>query len=593
MRRFGLFVLACFVVVISTASPARAQEADEEIYGYDIHAAIQDDGTVDVVETIAYDFGRTPHHGILRVIPTRYEYDSTHERVTPLSDISVTSDTAPAQFTLEGDTIKIGDPNQVIMGGHTYEIRYTLDGALNPFDDHDELYWNAIGPDWNVPISDVTASISAPVAIDRALCFTGPVGSTLPCETTSMDGATVRFSESTIDPHEPVTLVAALPPGSVTATGPILEEIWSAADAFSTDGPNLAASGALLGLVVGATGFVTWKVGRDRRAIGSAVDAAFGDDAAGDERVPLRGGYDGPVQVEPPDGLRPGQIGTLIDERANPLDVTATIVDLAVRGFLRIEEIPKEGWFGKPDWRLVKLRDADGLLRYEEILLNSLFKGGDVIELSELKDTFAKQLRKVQQALYEDAIDQGWFRHSPEKTRAQWVAIGIGVLVLGVAMTAAAAALTTFGLLPIPIVVGGILLIALSGRMPHRTPKGTGALVRTLGFKQFIDDSEKDRARFAEQQHLFTEYLPYAVVFGATERWAKAFAGLDGELPDQSSWYVSSHPFTFMAFSSSMDGFATTAAGTIASTPSSSGTSGFGGGGFSGGGVGGGGGGSW
>ena len=74
--------------------------------------------------------------------------------------------------------------------------------------------------------------------------------------------------------------------------------------------------------------------------------------------------------------------------------------------------------------------------------------------------------------------------------------------------------------------------------MPRRTARATATLRRVLGFKRFIDESEKDRARFAEQQHLFTEYLPYAVVFGATEKWARAFAGLDGQLPDQSGWYV-------------------------------------------------------
>ena len=58
---------------------------------------------------------------------------------------------------------------------------------------------------------------------------------------------------------------------------------------------------------------------------------------------------------------------------ANPLDVTATIVDLAVRGYLRIDEIAKQGWFGKPDWTLVKLKDDDKLKRYEALLFNSLF----------------------------------------------------------------------------------------------------------------------------------------------------------------------------------------------------------------------------
>jgi uncharacterized membrane protein len=227
------------------------------------------------------------------------------------------------------------------------------------------------------------------------------------------------------------------------------------------------------------------------------------------------------------------------------------------------------------------------------MLLKGLFKSGTEVELSDLKNTFAARLKKVQRALYDDAVQRKWFSGNPEHVRALWIGIGIGVLLAGIGLTVAAAAFTTLGLVPIPVAVGGLLLILLSGRMPHRTSKGTGTLVRTLGFKRFIDESERDRARFAEQQHLFTEYLPYAIVFGATEKWAKAFAGLDGELPDQSSWYVSNNAFTFVAFSSAMDGFATTSAGTIASTPSGSGTSGFGGGGFSGGGGGGGGGGSW
>ena len=72
----------------------------------------------------------------------------------------------------------------------------------------------------------------------------------------------------------------------------------------------------------------------------------------------------------------PGQVGTLIDEQANPLDVTATIVDLAVRGYLKITEIPKEGWFGKPDWQLQQLKDTEGLMPYEAELLTGIFKDG-------------------------------------------------------------------------------------------------------------------------------------------------------------------------------------------------------------------------
>ena len=122
------------------------------------------------------------------------------------------------------------------------------------------------------------------------------------------------------------------------------------------------------------------------------------------------------------------------------------------------------------------------------------------------------------------------------------------------------AATTHAGLLGIPLVAGGVVLLMGAKRMPRRTAKGTGTLRRVQGFRRFIEESEKERAQFAEKQHLFSEYLPYAIVFGATEKWAKAFAGIDGRLPD-TGWYTGPNYFTVGSFSDSMDGFATTTVG--------------------------------
>ncbi|HEX4904174.1 MAG TPA: DUF2207 domain-containing protein [Acidimicrobiales bacterium] len=599
MSRAALVVVA-LALVLGNPSPAHAQAGGERIEAFAFDVVIADDGTLRVTETIQYDFGSAERHGIFRDIPTRLTYDDRYDRVYRLRDVVVSSETAPDGLAQEGGSggttrLRIGDADKVVTGRHTYRITYTLDGALNAFDDHVELYWNAIGSSWEVPIDDVTVSVTAPVDVVQTACFAGAEGSSLPCDERTAEGRRAGFTHAHLEPFQALSFVVSIPPGSVTATGPILEERWSAQRAFAVTPATVGTSLTLLVLVLAGVGALVWRVGRDRRVVGSAIDVAFADaTAGGHERVPLLGGNETPVEYEPPDKLRPGQIGTLVDERANPLDVTATIVDLAVRGYLRIEEIPKDGWFGKPDWRLVRLEKRDDeLLDYERMLLDGLFETGDEVELSDLKNRFAARLKKVQAALYEDAVHRKWFTGSPEATRTHWILIGLAVLIAGVALTVVTAMFTRLGIVPLPIVVGGILLLALSGRMPHRTPAGTGVLVRTLGFKRFIDESEKDRARFAEQQHLFTEYLPYAIVFGATERWARAFAGLDGELPDQSSWYVSNNAFTFMTFNSAMDGFATTSAGTIASTPSGSGTSGFGGGGFSGGGGGGGGGGSW
>jgi hypothetical protein len=603
--RFLLVALVCSFVftfgvgfAVTFAAPASAQSGTEKIDHYVFDAVVEDDGDLVVTERITYDFGTVEHHGIFRDIPTRLRYDGKYDRVYPLRDVEVSSPDAPDDVSREdgggGTTrLRIGDPDRTITGVHEYTIRYRLEGALNPFPEHIELYWNAIGAQWEVPIDDAVATVRTPTGIQEVTCFAGPEHSTTTCDSGTFEGRDARFTQARLAPFEALTFVVSLPPNSVTATGPILKERWTPDRAFSRTAGPLTATGVLLGVVLGALVTVMWRVGRDRRAIGGVVDAAFAEAGATEERVPLFGRDETPVEYEPPEKLRPGQLGTLIDERANPLDVTATIVDLGVRGYLRIEEIEKAHWWSKVDWRFVKLREGDDLLHYERLLFDGIFAAGDEVELSDLKNKFAARLQKVEKALYDDSIERGWFAGRPDRVRAIWLAAGIGTAVAGIGLTVLLAARTHWGLVPLPLIVGGLLLAALSGRMPHRTPKGTGVLMRTLGFKRFIDESERDRAQFAEKQHLFTEYLPYAVVFGATEKWAKAFAGLDGELPDQSSWYVSNHPFTFTSFSHSMDGFATTSAGTIASTPSGSGTSGFGGGGSSGGGGGGGGGGSW
>jgi uncharacterized membrane protein len=129
--------------------------------------------------------------------------------------------------------------------------------------------------------------------------------------------------------------------------------------------------------------------------------------------------------------------------------------------------------------------------------------------------------------------------------------------------------------------------------MPSRTAKGTAITRRVNGFRRVIETAEEHTAKWAEQENVFTRFLPYAIVFGVTDRWARAFEVL-GEAPgDDMSWYVSTRPFVYAEFAESLDSFAVTTSGVIASTPSGSGGSGLGGGGFSGGGGGGGGGGSW
>ncbi|MGH2529362.1 MAG: DUF2207 domain-containing protein [Actinomycetota bacterium] len=598
-----LRVVLAFVAVVATplvAFAAAAAQSPERILRYAVEITIEQDASIVVSETIDYDFGSSERHGIFRDVPTRLRYDDTYDRIYQLEVLSVSgSPGTPVQYVTEdaggGKTrIRIGDPDRTITGEHTYVIGYRMKGAMNGFSDHDELFWNAIGSDWPVPIDRATASVTAPGPIEGIACYAGPFGSNLACERSAAAGQVATFGQRSLDAHQAFTVVAGLPKGVVAEPKPILEERRTLRRAFSTSPPVLGALAVLLLAVVAGFGRLAWRTGRDRRFAGSQVDVLMGaPEGTPEQAVPaFEGDASGPVEFAPPDGVRPGQIGTLIDEVSNPLDVTATVIDLAVRKYLVIQEIPKKGWFGKPDWKLTKLKDPDrDLLEYERGLLDGLFEDGDEVKLSSLRRRFVSRLHDVQAALYRDAVAKGWFSARPDQVRQRWVAIGVGVLAAGIGLEFAAMAWTRLAVLPLAVILGGLLLMAGAKRMPRRTAKGTGMVRRVRGFRTVIETAETNLARFAERENLFIRYLPYAIVFGLTEKWARAFEVL-GESPPDTSWYVSQSAFAYGRFSEAMDGFTVTSTGTIASTPSSSGGSGFGGG-SSGGGGGGGGGGSW
>ncbi len=612
MRALRLLAVASLTagVVLVGAGTASAGTS-EGIRNYEIEMTIKKSGVLKVRETIDYDFGdfAVNKHGIFRKIPVRFDFAKKEDtdRVYEVDVVSVEgSEGTPDQFTTseyrEGSVgyleLKIGDPDTTVEGEHTYEIVYRVTGALNGFEDHDELYWNAVGDEWGVIIDRATATVDAPAGITQVACFTGAYGSTLPCERASSDGSTAGFAETDLFPFNAMTVVVAIPKGIVPTPKPILEERWTVGRAFELTPVSGGVAGGLLLFGVGGYVLAFQRFGRDRRFQGSAVDQAFGTAEGPDEATPLIAGHtETPVEFVPPDNLRPGQIGTLVDFHANPLDVTATIVDLAVRKYLVIEEVPTESKWLKNDWKLTKLKDADDKLKdYEQTLLNGLFQGReDTVELSDLKYKFANRMGKVQKALDDDAKAQGWFVRDPSKACVSVGCLGMVIELVGIAVTVLLAAFTSYGLVGLPIILLGLVVMFSGVWAPARSAKGSAVLRRVNGFRRFIEESEQPRAEFAEKKNLFSEYLPYAIVFGAVDKWAKTFEALAGEPPDTSYWYRSNAPFQYMAFSSAMNGFTTTTAGTLTSSPpSTSGSSGFSsGGGFSGGGGGGGGGGSW
>jgi hypothetical protein len=556
---------------------------------------IRPDGTVVVSEAIAVDFRDLSRHGIFRDVARQQEFDAKNNRRYDIRLSAVTAADGRRHEVKELDEgdlrrFRIGDPDKTISGRQTYRIDYSIGGALNAFPDHDEFYWNATGT-WPVRMAATSITVRGPGgAIDRADCFQGPAGSPQKCTTRFTADEAVFTATRPLEEDEQMTIVVSLRKGAVAAPRPVIVRKPRAPDEFFELTP-LSAGLSVFGmlLAVGGVGFLWWDQGRDRHAV--ALHAQPSDIV--DYRAPILGARPIGVEFEPPEKIRPGQMGLLIDETADTLDITATIVDLAVRGYLSIKELPKERWFGKKDWQLERLKPADAnLLDYERIVLTGLFDTGSPRKLSELKNKFYDDLARARKSLYENAVERRWFPRNPESVRTMWRVIGLIALVGGGFLTFMLGRKFGAGLIGLPVVAGGLLLTLLSRAMPRRTARGREMMRRTLGFAKYIKTAETQQQAFAERANLFTAYLPYAIVFKCVDQWARAFQDIDMQAAT-AGWYVGQSTFNPGAFSSSMTAFSTSASSSISSTPGGSGGSGFGGGGSSGGGGGGGGGGSW
>lgn len=586
---------------------------------FDVDVVLAPDATFTVIERIEVDFGGLQRRGIFRRIPYRHRYDDERDRVIVIDRWNVrTSPGAPDDLHLErsdGDVVaRIGDPGTYISGRHTYHLSYRVHGAFNSFDEHEELFWNVTGGQWPVPIEAASVTVVG-LPVQRAICFVGEYGSTRTCERIEgAEGSRMITARATgLTPGQGMTIVVAHPPGAVQVPPPILEYRWDLRRAMVGHAAAIPLAVAIAGLVLFGLGRLFTREARDRvtrggRTVDGRVDEAGAPRAIFEPRAV-------PVRFRPPDDLRPGQLGVITDERVDPVDISATIVDLAVRGYLRVEE-ESNGllWWSKSDWHLHRTdgsgseaagaseadtadpatAEADDLRTYERTLLDALFSTGSPVAMSELSGSFHEDYSRVQGMLYDDAVSRGWFNRSPRATRGLWLGAGIAMTLAAVAVLGALLAFTTVGLAGVPLVLGAVAVTWGHRWMPHRTVKGSRLLDETLGFREFVATAEAGLARFAEEEGIFTRYLPYAVVFGVTDKWAQAFSRLGIDVSaDVGRFYIGANGMApdLTRLSSGLSDMARAGSG-LASTPASSGGSGFSGGG-SGGGFGGGGGGSW
>jgi uncharacterized membrane protein len=573
--------------VVLVACPSAAAAAVIQEYAVDLR--VRPDSRLEVTEAITVDFGMAPRHGIYRRIPVDYDRPVAGSRTRyslRLRLVSVTDAEGQrhqVKTTRDGRYVqwRIGDPDRYVRGVQIYRIRYEVDGAINYFDEHDELYWNVTGTEWEWAIRSASARVTLPPGVQpqdvRRQVFTGYSGSTAANASVTAQGDAILVRTRSLKEREGLTVVLGFPKGVLREPGSDERLRWFFEDNAALLVPALF---PILSLLVMLGLYL--RHGRDPDAGKPIV-----------------------VEYEPPKGLTPAEVGTLVDERADIADIVSTVVDLAVRGHLKIRQFESNRvlFFHTTDYEFTRLEGShDRLTDHERRFLDSLFSTGDTVRLSDLKQKFYVHLPGIRDAIYRQLVQHHLFPHDPEKVRSSY-GCGAGLLLLLAGVPIAILFGTRFGSeLGVIATVGSVMIsfaicTLFARAMPRKTHAGVKAARQALGFREFVRRVEQDRIRRMadEDPTIFERLLPYAMVLGAADEWAEKFQGLAIPPPQ---WYDSGTTGTFhtRTFVNDLGTGMTAMGSTFQSAPSSSsaggGGSGFSGG-SSGGGFGGGGGGGW
>lgn len=567
--RKGARTLTLLAVVLTGAASLQARSL--VIQSFQANIEVQPNGEMIVAEIIKARFSGS-WLGIYRTIPIDYRTPSGFDYKLLIDILSVTD---PMGHTLRHQIRRQGHFRRIqiwvpgaVNTSKTVVIRYRVYNGLRFFEDHDELYWNVTGNEWVVPIEAASAMIHMPAGVQglRAAAYTGSFGSTQHDADVQINGNTVEVdTRRRLNIRQGLTVAVAWDPGVVHRPSTLQKAFLFFRSNWIFGFP----------LLVFAVMFWLWFTrGRDprRRPI-----------------VPL---------YEPPEQMTPAEVGTLVDNQPNQRDIIASLVDLAVRGYLVIEETEKKqflGFWSSKDY-IFEQQEADWskLLPHEREILTGIFGSGLTkrVALSDLHNKFYRELPLIQADIFDRLVERKFYTKRPDKVQRTYLFLAI--MLAGAGMFVAGSSF--LDLSPLSVIlscfISGAVVGVFGWLMPARTPSGARALEKILGFEEFLGRVESDRfKRMITGPEMFEKFLPFAMALGVEKHWAAAFATMLTEPPN---WYrgTSAAGFQSQLFVSDLSRMTTQAASVMASSPRSSGSSGFGGG-SSGGGFGGGGGGGF
>lgn len=570
-----LRAVTCAVILL-LALPAFAREW--RITNFASNMEVAQDGTMAVRENLTIAF-EGQYHGIYRDIPIQYPGPHGSNYTLFLTVTGVTDgqgNKLKYDSSVQGDFrhLKIYIPNAVDTT-KVVQINYTVKNAVRWFDDHDELYWNVTGNDWPVPIDGAMAIILFPANAAKNLrgqAFTGVYGSEGQDAAVAVNGNVVKVtSNGTLDMREGLTADVYITKGILTQPSQLTFALWFIRS-------NVIVLLPLWAFVV--MFFFWWTKGRDPKPDISVAP-----------------------MYDPPKDMTPAEVGALLNDAVHPRDITSTLVDLAVKGYLKIEEVESKMLvFSHRDYTFHSLKPQgswSSLQAHERVMLNNMFAGvRDEIQLSQLRNKFYVAIPTIKEDILAQLRGKGMYSVDPDSAHA-YVFIGVLLTALPfvlIQLFKIADVLASVGMVILAGLISLIIVFLFARIMPAKSLKGVRTKIEILGLQEFIQRVDGDRLRTMPPD-TFEKILPYAMALGIENHWAKGFAGIMQNPP---SWYVGPNPyvgFNPIFFAASMHAMATDAHQAFVAAPRASSTGsgwgGGGGGGFSGGGFGGGGGGAF
>lgn len=622
MKKLLLAVAALLCLgILAAGQPAAARSVNDftiPSFEADYYLTQNDKGVAQlrVVETLTARFpSYDQNHGIERALPVKYRQNRLN-----LSVEAVQANGSNATYTTykygNYEVVRIGDADTYVHGDVRYVITYTMRDVITFADvggkpyPHDEWYWNVNGTDWQQPFGTVKARIHmsrelADKLLPDAVCYTGEYESTDSDCTISYDTSNADVSvkaDGSLGPGENLSFVLAFQRGSFVPyqSHPLL-------------GPTVVITSLIAAVVYPLTCFMIfyrrWLLeGRDPQGRGTIVP-----------------------EYEPPKQLHSvAEAGIVLTKQLAPKYISAVVIDLCVRGYLKLYEEEKGKLFTKKtDYKLEIVKGTSRLSTTDKAVVEALFGKGAAVGAQTNLSTHKNKLYSKMNGIKKDAVQRlvqaKYFPNDPDKQKKRAIGYNlrlaalafVGIAIGGVVLLGSLNSFVFEGDLAqyytqfiVLFVVGStvVLITAIwfGAASAKRSEAGVAMVEYLKGLEMYMKMAEADRIAFLQsvsgaeridttdnQQlvKLYEALLPYAMLFGIDKSWAKQFADLYGT--DQSpTWYSGRSAFNSAVFASSISGLSSATTSSFTS-PSSSGSSGFSGGGFSGGGGGGGGGGGW